>query len=62
MARLSTLVTLGGRQEIWTLYTICKYVFLAFLEEPAIVLPPTITFIFPSGAPWRVFSAPYEPL
>ena len=45
MAGLSTLVALGGRPEIWTLYTICKYIFLAFLEDPAIMFPPTITFI-----------------
>ena len=45
MTGLSTLIALGGRPEIWTLYTICKYVFLAFLDDPAIVLPPTITLI-----------------
>ena len=50
MAGLSTLVNLSGRPEIWMLCTILKYVFLAFLDEPANALPPTITFISPSGA------------
>lgn len=50
MAGLSTLVTLGGHPKIYTLCTICKYVFLAFLEDLAIVFPPTITRILPSGA------------
>lgn len=45
MAGPSTLVALGGHLEIWTLCTIFKYIFLAFLEDPAIVFPPTITFI-----------------
>ena len=66
MVGLSTLVILGNRPEIWTLCTICKYVFLSFLEALAIVLPPIITLISPSGAldpsvefgvPWRVLSA-----
>ena len=50
MAGLSTLVALGGRPKIWTLYTIRKYVFLTFLEEPASLLSPTITFISSSRA------------
>ena len=50
MVGLSTLVILGDRLEIWTLCTIHKYVFLAFLEELAIVFPYTITLISPSGA------------
>ena len=43
MARLLSLVALGGYLEIWTLYTMRRYVFLAFLDVPTIVLPPTIT-------------------
>ena len=74
MTGLSTLIALGGRPEIWTLYTICKYVFLAFLDDPAIVLPPTITHLskwdFRSflnssvglGIPRRVFLIPNESL
>lgn len=73
MVGLSTLVILGGRLEIWMLYTIHKYVFLAFLDKPAIVLPPSITLISQSGAlglsstplvgfgvPLQVLSAPNE--
>ena len=50
MARLSILVALSGRLEIWTLCTIHKYVFLAFLEDHTIMFPPTITLISLSGA------------
>lgn len=50
MAELLTFVILGNQPEIWTLFTIHKYFFLAFLKEPAIALPPTITLISPSGA------------
>ena len=50
MAGLSNLVILGDRSEIWTLCTIRKYIFLAFLEEPAIIFPPMITLISPSKA------------
>lgn len=73
MVGLSTLVILGGHPKIWMLYTIHKYVFLAFLDKPAIVLPPTITLISQSGAlglsstplfrfgvPLQVLSAPNE--
>ena len=50
MAGLSTLVALGGRPKIWTLYTIRKYVFLTFLEEPASLLSLTIPLISSSKA------------
>ena len=50
MVGLSTLVTLGSHPEIWTLCTIHKYVFHAFLEDPAIVFPHTITLISLGGA------------
>ena len=40
-----TLVSQGRRLVIWTLCTICKQVFLTFLDELAIILRPTITFI-----------------
>ena len=50
MTGLSTLVALGNHPEIWMLYTIHKYVFLAFLDDLAIVLPPTIAFISQSRA------------
>ena len=50
MTRLLTFAAFGGRPGIWTLYTIHKYVFLAFLDDPAIVLPPTIILSSPSGA------------
>ena len=50
MVGLSTLVALGGRPEICMLFTIRKYVFLTFLDDHAIVFPPTITLISPSGA------------
>lgn len=46
----STLVSLGRQLVIWTLCTIHMYVFLTFLEEPAIVFPPTITLISQNGA------------
>ena len=74
MVRLSTLVTLGSRLEIWTLCTIHKYIFHAFLKDPAIVFSPTITLLsewcfwslFSSSVGfrvlWWVFSAPDEPL
>ena len=74
MVRLSTLVTLGSRPEIWTLCTIHKYIFHAFLKDPAIVFSPTITLLsewcfwslFGSSVGfrvlWWVFSAPDEPL
>ena len=74
MVRLSNLVTLGSRPEIWTLFTIHKYIFHAFLKDPAIVFPPTITLLsewcFWSLCSssvgfrvlWWVFSAPDEPL
>lgn len=45
-----TLVSQGRRLVIWTLCTICKQVFLTFLDELAIILRPTITFISLSGA------------
>ena len=32
------------------LCTMRKYIFLAFLDDPTIVLPPIITLISPSGA------------
>ena len=57
MAGLSSLVTLGGRLKIWTLRTICKYVFLAFLDDLAMALPLTITLISQVGLwafPWLV--------
>ena len=50
MAGLLILVALRGRPEIWTLCTIRKYVFLAFLDDVAIVFPPMITLISSSGA------------
>ena len=50
MTGLSTLVAFGGHPEIWTLCTIRKYVFLAFLNDPAIVFPSTIILISPSSA------------
>ena len=50
MAGLSTLVALRGRSKIWTLYTIRKYVFLASLDDLAIVFLPMITLISLSGA------------
>ena len=46
----SILVSLSKRPTSWTFYTIRRSVFLAFLEDPIIVLPPTITLISPSGA------------
>ena len=42
MVGLSTLVIFGSRLEIWTLCSVHKYVFLAFLEELAIMLPPCV--------------------
>ena len=50
MVKLSTLVALGGHSKIWTLYTIRKYVFFGFLDDLAIVFPPTITLISLSEA------------
>lgn len=43
-------VSSGGRPMSWTFCTICRQVFLIFLEDLTIVLPPTITLISPSGA------------
>ena len=72
MAGLSSLVALGGHLEIWMLCTMHKYIFMAFLDDPAIVLPPTITHLskwdFRSflnslvglGIPRRVFLIPNE--
>ena len=50
MVGLSTFIAFGGHLEIWMLCSIRKYVFLAFLDDLAIVFPPTITLISLSGA------------
>ena len=50
MAGLLIVVALRGRPEIWTLCIIRKYVFLAFLDDLAIVFPLMITLISSSGA------------
>ena len=48
--RSSTRVSLGEQPVSWIFCTIRRQVFLAFLEDPIIMLPPMITFISPSGA------------
>ena len=43
-------VSLSRQPVSWTFYTVCRQVFLAFLEDSIIVLPPTIILISSSGA------------